>query len=78
MDRVLGIEGIELIGINNRNLGKATLAFTKNGLLYETCLLFKYMIVCYFASNLCLLLIYLFFSSKFYGVKTSSSSFLLL
>ena len=22
MDRVLGIEGVELIGINNRNLGK--------------------------------------------------------
>lgn len=24
MDRVLGIEGVELIGINNRDLGKAS------------------------------------------------------
>lgn len=27
MDRVLGIEGVELIGINNRNLGKVFSTF---------------------------------------------------
>lgn len=30
MDRVLGIDGIELVGINNRDLGKFTLYLTED------------------------------------------------
>ena len=70
MDRVLGMEDVELIGINNRNLGKASIAFMKNGLLYEISLLYKYMVVCYLASNLCVFSSFIcFFLPNFHKVK---------
>lgn len=46
MDRVLGIEGIQLVGINNRDLGKAFLSLTKYAPISTFILLFNLLSFC--------------------------------